>query len=219
VNHPQAKNLIGAFYQPKLVVSDIRTLSTLSRREFISGWSEVIKYAMILDSELLELLEAHCDELLALEPKLIAEVIGRSAAIKAKVVSEDEREEGLRTILNYGHTIAHGLEAATHYERLLHGEAVAIGMMGAALLSHRLGLLPQEVVQRQQAIIQKFGLPTSCPDVDRASVLQAMELDKKVREKALRWVLLEGIGEVVIRDDVPQEVVVDVIQQILSTKF
>jgi 3-dehydroquinate synthase len=218
VNHPQAKNLIGAFYQPKLVVSDIRTLNTLPRREFVSGWAEVIKYAMISNSGLLELLETHCEKLLDLEPKLINEVIGHSATIKAKVVSEDEREEGLRTILNYGHTIAHGLEAATHYERVLHGEAVAIGMMGAAMLSQRLGLLPQEIVQRQQAVIQKFGLPTSCPDIDKASVLQAMELDKKVREKALRWVLLEGIGEVVIRDDVPQEVVVDVIQQILSTK-
>jgi 3-dehydroquinate synthetase len=131
------------------------------------------------------------------------------------VVSEDEKERGKRTLLNYGHTIAHGLEAATDYARFLHGEAVAVGMMGAAMLSHNLGLLPQEVVQRQRALLERFGLPTSCPEVDLTSVLKAMELDKKVREKALRWVLLAGIGQPVIRDDVPLEQVVKVLEGLL----
>jgi 3-dehydroquinate synthase len=215
VNHPQAKNLISTFYQPRLVLSDVETLRTLPHRELISGWAEVIKHALIMSPDLLELLEAHCEEMLTLEPRLTAEAIARSAAIKAEVVSEDEKERGRRTILNYGHTIGHALEAATGYERLLHGEAVAIGMMGAAMLSQRLGLLPQETVEQQRALIRKFSLPTNCPGVDMAGVLKAIELDKKIEERAVRWVLLKGVGEVVIRDDVPQEIITGVIEELL----
>jgi shikimate kinase/3-dehydroquinate synthase len=216
VDHPQGKNLIGAFYQPRLVLSDLRTLKTLPPRELVSGWAEVIKHAMILDRDLLQLLQAHSEELLHLEPELTAEAIRRSASIKAKVVSEDEREAGLRTILNYGHTIGHGLEAATGYERLLHGEAVAVGMMGAAMISQRLGLLPQEVVEQQRAILQNFGLPTGYRDIDIKSILQAMELDKKVRERAVRWVLLKDVGQAIIRADVPHEVVLSVLAELLQ---
>jgi shikimate kinase/3-dehydroquinate synthase len=216
VDHPQGKNLIGAFYQPRLVLSDLRTLKTLPPRELVSGWAEVIKHAMILDPDLLQLLQAHSEELLHLEPELTAEAIRRSASIKAKVVSEDEREAGLRTILNYGHTIGHGLEAATGYERLLHGEAVAVGMMGAAMISQRLGLLPQEVVEQQRAILQNFGLPTGYRDIDIKSILQAMELDKKVRERAVRWVLLKDVGQAIIRADVPHEVVLSVLAELLQ---
>ena len=171
---------------------------------------------MILDPDLFQLLEAHPKELLHLEPDLTAEAIRRSASIKAKVVSEDERETGLRTILNYGHTIGHGLEAATGYERLLHGEAVAVGMMGAAMISQRLGLLAEEVVERQRAILQNFSLPAAYRDVDIEGVLQAMELDKKVRERALRWVLLKDIGQTIIQADVPQEVVLSVLRELLK---
>jgi shikimate kinase/3-dehydroquinate synthase len=216
VDHPQGKNLIGAFYQPRLVLSDLQMLKTLPSRELVSGWAEVIKHAMILDPDLLQLLQAHPNELLHLEPELTAEAIRHSASIKAKVVSEDERETGLRTILNYGHTIGHGLEAATGYERLLHGEAVAIGMMGAAMISQRLGLLPGEVVEQQRSILQNFGLPTGYRDVDIKKIAQAMELDKKVRERAVRWVLLKDIGQAVIRTDVPQEVVRSVLREILK---
>jgi 3-dehydroquinate synthase len=216
VNHPRAKNLIGAFYQPRLVLSDVHTLNTLPRRELISGWAEVVKHALIMNPELLELLEAHCNELLHLEPELTVEAIKRSAAIKAEVVSADERERGRRTILNYGHTIAHALEAATGYERLLHGEAVAIGMMGAAMLSQRLGLLSQRLVERQWALLEGFGLPTTCPSVDTRDIIQAMELDKKVRVGMVHWVLLKGVGEVVIRDDVPQEIVLSVLQGLVK---
>lgn len=216
VDHPQGKNLIGAFYQPRLVLSDLRMLKTLPPRELVSGWAEVIKHAMILDPDLLQLLQAHSEELLHLEPELTAEAIKRSASIKAKVVSEDERETGLRTLLNYGHTIGHGLEAATGYERLLHGEAVAVGMMGAAMISQRLGLLPQEVVERQRAILQNFGLPTGYRDIDIKSILQAMELDKKVRERAVRWVLLKDVGQAIIRADVSHEVVLSVLAELLQ---
>jgi 3-dehydroquinate synthetase len=161
---------------------------------------------------------------------LLTRAIARSAAIKAQVVSQDEKErEGKRTILNYGHTIAHGLEAATQYKRFLHGEAVAIGMVGAAKLSQRLGLLPSAVVERQQALLQKFSLPTSLQaeaasqrrgrkrsnlKLSLAGTTRAMELDKKVRGKTIHWVLLQDIGKVIIRSDVPQEDVLAVLKEL-----
>jgi 3-dehydroquinate synthetase len=214
VNHPQAKNLIGSFYQPRLVLADVQTLTTLPQRELISGWAEVIKHGLILDAELVEFLEDNAEELLELEPTVATEAIKRSARIKARIVSEDERESGRRTLLNYGHTIAHGLEAATNYEHFLHGEAVAIGMMGAALLSHKMGLLSWEIVERQRAILGRFGLPTYCSDIDLTAVLRAMKLDKKVREEAIRWVLLQGIAQPVIRDDVSIEQVMETVEEI-----
>jgi len=216
VNHPQAKNIIGAFYQPRLVVADVSTLSTLPKRELVSGWAEVIKHALILDPDFLRFLEANAERLASLEPEVTAEAIRRSASLKARVVGEDEKERGRRMVLNYGHTIGHGLEAATDYERFLHGEAVAIGMMGAAMLSERLGLISNEVVERQSKLLQRFGLPISGADVDRARVIKAMELDKKVRQKAVSWVLLKGIGQTVFRDDVPVEDVVSVLEGLLT---
>jgi len=215
VNHPQGKNLIGAFYQPRVVIADTQVLTTLPRRELVSGWAEVIKHAMIRDPRLLELLEERAEGLLALERAVTSDVVTRSAAIKAKIVSEDEKEQGIRIILNYGHTIAHGLEAATDYKRFLHGEAVAIGMMGAAMISREMGFLFQEVVDRQKALLERFGLPTTFSGVDIERLLQATELDKKVRGKRVRWVLLRGIGQPVVRDDVHREVAVSAIKKLL----
>jgi 3-dehydroquinate synthetase len=202
----------------------------LPQRELISGWAEVIKHGLILDEEFFEFLESNVNKLTKLEPELLTRAIARSAAIKAQVVSQDEKEgEGKRTILNYGHTIAHGLEAATQYKRFLHGEAVAIGMVGAAKLSQRLGLLPSVAVERQQALLQKFGLPTSLRaeaasqrrgrkrnnfKLSLAGVTKAMELDKKVRGKAIHWVLLQDIGKAVIRSDVPQRDVLGVLREL-----
>jgi shikimate kinase / 3-dehydroquinate synthase len=214
VNHPQGKNLIGAFYQPRLVVADTQALTTLPRRELVSGWAEVVKHAMIRDLRLLELLEQQAEGLLALERMATSDVVARSAAIKAKIVSEDEKERGIRIILNYGHTIAHGLEAAANYERFLHGEAVAIGMMGAAVISRDVGLLFQEVVDRQKALLERLGLPTSFSGVDIERILQATELDKKVRRKRVRWVLLRAIGQPVVRDDVSRELAAGVIRKL-----
>jgi len=215
VNHPEGKNLIGAFYQPNLVLADPQTLTTLPKRELASGWAEVIKQGMILDEEFVQFLEGNVSKLTKLEPESLTRAIARSAAIKAQVVSQDEKErEGKRTILNYGHTIAHGLEAATQYKRFLHGEAVAIGMVGAAKLSQRLGLLPVAAVERQQALLQKFGLPTSFSGVDLTEITRAMELDKKTRGKAIRWVLLQDIGKVVISSDVPQRDVLAVLREL-----
>ncbi len=221
VNHPEGKNLIGAFYQPNLVLADCQTLTTLPQRELVSGWAEVIKHGMILDKEFFEFLETNVNRLTKLELEALTRAIARSAAIKAQVVNQDEKErEGKRTMLNYGHTIAHGLETATQYKCFLHGEAVAVGMVGAAKLSQRLGLLPSAAVERQQALLQKFGLPTSLPakrsnlKLSLAGVTRAMELDKKVKEKAIRWVLLQDIGRTVIRSDVPQKEVLAVLQEL-----
>ncbi|MGB5925739.1 MAG: 3-dehydroquinate synthase [Dehalococcoidia bacterium] len=217
VNHPEGKNLIGAFYQPNLVLADPQTLTTLPQRELTSGWAEVIKHGMILDEEFVQFLESNVSGLTNLEPELLTRAIARSAAIKAQVVSQDERErEGRRTVLNYGHTIAHGLEAATQYKRFLHGEAVAIGMMGAAKLSQRLGLLPSAAVERQQALLQEFGLPTGFSGLDLTEITRAMELDKKTKEKAIRWVLLNDIGRVVISSDVTQQDVLAVLQELVE---
>ncbi|HZP26354.1 MAG TPA: 3-dehydroquinate synthase [Dehalococcoidia bacterium] len=215
VNHKEAKNLIGAFYQPRLVVADVATLSTLPLRELTSGWAEAIKHAFIADEGLLQTLESRTESITTLEPEVATPVIERSIAIKAEVVSIDEREEGLRTTLNYGHTLAHALEAATDYTTLLHGEAVAIGMMCAATISERMGLLPAEVVERQRALLTRFGLPVISPLVDRERVLAAMSLDKKVAAGSVRWVLLEGVGRPVIRDDVPADLVREVVTELV----
>jgi len=217
VNHPQGKNLIGAFYQPNMVLVDPQILITLPQRELTSGWAEVIKHGLILDEEFVQFLESNVNGLSKLEPELLTRAIAHSATIKAQVVSQDEKEmKGKRTILNYGHTIAHGLEATTKYKRFLHGEAVAIGMVGAAKLSQRLGLLPSTTVQRQQAILQEFGLPIGFSGLDLTEITKAMELDKKVKEKAIRWVLLRNIGGTVIRSDVPQQDVLAVLQELAN---
>jgi 3-dehydroquinate synthase len=214
VNHPQGKNLIGAFYQPRLVIADTQALTTLPRRELVSGWAEVVKHAMIRDLRLLELLEQQAEGLLTLDRMVTSDVVARSAAIKAKIVSEDEKERGIRVILNYGHTIAHGLETAANYERFLHGEAVAIGMTGAAMISREVGLLFHEIVERQEVLLRRFGLPTTFSGVDIERILQATELDKKVRRKKVRWVLLRAIGQPVVRDDVSRELAAGVIKKL-----
>jgi shikimate kinase/3-dehydroquinate synthase len=215
VNHPEGKNLIGALYQPNMVLADPQALVTLPRRELTSGWAEVIKHGLIIDEEFVQFLESNFDRLTKLEPELLTRAIARSAAIKAQVVSQDEKErEGKRTILNYGHTIAHGLEAATKYKHFLHGEAVAIGMMGVAKLSQRLGFLSSNAVERQQILLRKFGLPTGFSGLDLAEITRAMELDKKTKGKAIRWVLLQDIGKVVIRSDVPQQDVLAVLRDL-----
>ncbi|MDO8613866.1 MAG: 3-dehydroquinate synthase, partial [Dehalococcoidia bacterium] len=216
VNHPRSKNAIGAFYQPRFVLADVSTLRTLPQRE-LSGWAEAIKHALILDAGLLAFFEQHAEAVLRLEPEPTTEAIRRSVAIKATVVSEDEREEtGRRTILNYGHTVGHAIEVATAYGRFRHGEADAIGMTAAAAISRRLGLLSPAEERRQRELLERFGLPASADDIDRAAVISAIALDKKVRAGAVRWVLLEGIGRAVVRDDVPQAVVEEALDEVLS---
>lgn len=216
VDHARGKNLVGAFYQPRLVLADVDVLRTLPARDLTAGWAEVIKHGLILDPALLGHMERDADKALALDPDVTTAILRRSARIKAKVVSGDERESGPRMTLNYGHTIGHGIEAATGYSAVLHGEAVAVGMEGAAQIALQLGLLMPEVVARQRAIVQRYGLPIAWPGVDLEATLQAMTLDKKVAAKKQRWVLLTAAGSTVIRDDVPAALVREVVAGLLA---
>jgi 3-dehydroquinate synthase len=218
VNHAGAKNIVGAFYQPKAVVADVATLSTLPRRELVEGLGEVIKHAFILDEGLLRTVEARLEDLLALDPELTTEVVRRNIEIKAGIVSEDERETGgRRELLNYGHTLGHAFEAAGEYTALLHGEAVAAGMMAAAQIGARMGVTPSRVLERQRRLIERAGLPLRPPKgLTAARVREALSLDKKIVSGAQRWVLLEDIGRAVVRDDVPAELVEAVLSETLS---
>ncbi len=219
VNLPEGKNLVGAFFPPRLVLADVATLATLPSRARSEGWAEAIKHGLILDSDYLDALEEQADLLVALAPEPTVAAIARSVAIKAAVVSRDEYEtSGLRSLLNYGHTLGHALEAATDYQTLLHGEAVAIGMAGAARISHRMGLLSSEDVARHDAIITRFGLPTRCPPVAMPALHAALRLDKKVQGGAQRWVLLEHLGFAALRNDVPADVVDSVIADLMRAE-
>jgi shikimate kinase/3-dehydroquinate synthase len=215
VDLPQGKNLVGAFYQPRFVLADVTTLQTLPRRELTSGWAEAIKHGLIMDEALLSDFERHKEEVQRLDQDIATDIIRRSVAIKANVVSQDERETlGIRILLNYGHTIGHALEAATGYGSLLHGEAVSIGMMGAAYIAHAMGMLSAEEVERQRAVLESFDLPLSCGEIDLEAVKQAMLSDKKTAGRAIRWVLLDGIGNAVTRNDVPPELVQDTLRRL-----
>ena len=208
VDLPQGKNLVGAFYQPKFVLSDVSTLQSLPQRELTSGWAEAIKHGLILDRGLLEAFETHRASLLALEQDIATDIIRRSVAIKANIVSQDERETlGIRILLNYGHTIGHAIEAATGYGSFLHGEAVSVGMMGAARIGEGMGMMTADEVERQRRLLESYGLPLTCGEMDIEAVSNAMMSDKKVAGRAIRWVLLDGIGNATTRNDVPPELV------------
>ena len=196
VNHEDGKNLIGAFYQPKLVVIDVAVLNTLPRRELVAGLAEVIKYGIIEDPELFRLLEQRIEQVIGLDRELLAKIITASCAIKARVVEADEREEDYRAVLNFGHTIGHALEAATNFRQFLHGEAVAIGMIRAAALSVRRGLCDAQSLDRVTALLKRAGLPSEIPPhVPMQSLIQAMEIDKKVAGGRVKFVMCEGIGK------------------------
>lgn len=216
INLKAGKNLVGAFYQPRLVMADAETLITLPARELTAGWAEVVKHALIQDADLFAFMLENREKLVGLAPQLTVEVIKRSAAIKAHIVSEDERETtGQRMLLNYGHTIGHALEAATGYQGLLHGEAVAIGMAAAAHIAQKIGLLEAGAVDQQRMALEAFGLPSVAPVVAVDKIRQAMELDKKVSGKVIQWVLLEGIGHCTIKRDVPSHVVDEALRKVL----
>ena len=209
----EGKNLVGAFHQPRFVLEDVQTLETLPARELTSGWAEAIKHGLILDEGLLRTFETDREDIVSLDRRASTDVIRRSVAVKAGVVSRDEKETlGIRVLLNYGHTIGHGIEAATGYGRYLHGEAVSIGMMGAAAIGGRLGLTRDSEVERQRAVLEAYGLPVALEDIDMDAVSEAMTLDKKTTAGSIRWVLLDGIGRAVTRGDVPQAVVDDALR-------
>jgi 3-dehydroquinate synthase len=198
VNHTRAKNMIGAFYQPRAVLTDTDTLRTLPAREFAAGLAEVIKYGLIVDADFFSWLEGHIEALIALDTDALRHAIRRSCEIKAEIVAADERERGQRALLNLGHTFGHALETIGRYERWLHGEAVAIGMSLAARTSHALGLVDRQDCERIDALLRRAGLPIEAPDVDADEVLSRMQLDKKAGRSGLKLILLEAIGRGVV---------------------
>jgi 3-dehydroquinate synthase len=204
VNHPLGKNMIGVFYQPRLVVVDLETLKTLPEKEFKAGLSEVIKYGVIEDPQLFEFLERQFKNILAHDSKALEHIIATSCAIKAQVVEKDELESHYRMVLNYGHTIGHAIEALTGYSTYAHGEAVAIGMVYAARLSEVTGRCSRDVTRRITSLIENFGLPTKLPSLSADDLIQAMYLDKKTAHKKIRFILVQDIGTIEIVDQVAE---------------
>lgn len=199
INHPIGKNMIGAFYQPLRVVCDLDTLRTLQAREISAGLAEVIKYGPIADEAFLVWLEEHMAELVALDPQALAYAVQRCCEIKARVVGADEREGGLRAILNFGHTFGHAIEAGLGFGTWLHGEAVAAGMVMAADLSERLELMPAGFADRLRRLLERAGLPTRGPVLDAGEYLHHMRVDKKAQAGDIRFVLIDGPGSAVVR--------------------
>lgn len=216
VNHALGKNLIGAFYQPKAVLMDLEMMDTLPPREISTGLGEVVKYGLICDKKFFSYLEEHVEDILALTPEAAAHIIARSCEIKASVVSEDEKEAGLRRILNFGHTIGHAIEKETGFARYNHGEAVAIGMVGAVKLSILLGLLPEDVLPRTEALLEALHLPTRAEGCTVEAMYEDIFHDKKTVGGKVAWVLLSGIGKTFCRDDVPAELVKEAMTYILA---
>jgi 3-dehydroquinate synthase len=207
VNHPLGKNMIGAFHQPLLVISDTDTLRTLPQREYVAGIAEIIKCGAVRERALFEWLEASMELLLARDPIAIAHAVRECCRIKADIVAADERETGERVLLNFGHTFGHAIEAGTGYASWLHGEAVAAGMVLAARLSVRMSGLPAKDADRLRLLLERAGLPTQAPPLGAERYMQLMARDKKVEGGAMRFVLLAGLGRAIARRDVsPSEV-------------
>ncbi len=207
VNLPEGKNLLGAFYPPRLVLADPELLATLPEREFRGGLAEVIKYGVIADATLFAFLEKQMDAILRRDAGALENVIRRSIAIKAQVVSKDEKESGLREILNFGHTFGHALELVTRYRRFQHGEAIAWGMMCAALLGHEVAGTPADVVSRIVALVRQIGPLPPWPDTKPKEIIEAMRSDKKTREGKLRFVLAKKLGHARTFNEVPEKTV------------
>ena len=217
VNIAKGKNLLGAFHQPKLVLQDIAHLESLPAREMAAGWAEAVKHGLILDAKLLDKFERLAPQMAALEGEEPVAAIRRSVAIKGEIVSADEFENGdHRILLNYGHTIGHAIEKVSGYGTYLHGEAVAIGMMAAAGIAERLGMIDSELVERQRRVLQSYNLPITANDLNGDALIEATKSDKKSRSGTIRWVLLEGPGKATTRRDVPNDVVRDAVQSVLD---
>lgn len=216
INHPLGKNMVGAFHQPLRVVCDLDVLRSLPQRELSAGLAEIIKYGPIADMAFFDWLETSIDELKHLQPVALVHAVRRSCEIKASVVSSDEREAGLRAILNFGHTFGHAIEAGMGYGVWLHGEAVGCGMLMAARLSHALGLVDEALVQRIHRLVQRAGLPVVAPVIDAQRnterYLELMRLDKKVEGGEIRFVLIDGPGKAVVRP-VPDALVAEVVSR------
>jgi len=211
INHPRGKNMIGVFHQPLAVISDVATLDSLPDRELRAGLAEVIKHGAALDARFFVWLEEHIGRLLARERDALVCAVRRSCELKAAVVAEDERETGRRTLLNLGHTFGHAIEAATGFGAWLHGEAVAAGMVMAAELSARAGMLPRDDAQRITDLISRAGLPTRPPQLVRERWRELISVDKKSAAGRVRFVLLEGMGRAKLQADVDERLIDEVI--------
>ena len=207
INHPKGKNLIGAFHQPKLVLIDPKTLVTLPEREFKAGMAEIIKYGVISDLNLFELLENqnNISNISTIEEKLLIEIIERSARSKAKIVIKDEKESGVRAFLNYGHTFGHAIENLCGYGKWLHGEAVAMGMVAVGQLAVQRGLWKADEANRQKRLIERADLPSKWPDLDIEKVLSSLQGDKKVKDGKVSFVMPLEIGEVKIFNNISNQ--------------
>lgn len=204
INHPKGKNMIGAFWQPQMVLADMYTLTTLPQRELSAGMAEVIKYALIMDAEFLTWLEHNMAALMGLDKVALAEAVARCCQYKADIVAEDEREAGKRALLNFGHTFGHVIETHEGYGQWLHGEAVAAGMVQAAQLSAKMGWISSEEVKRICAVLQSAKLPIKPPVIDPQTALELMQHDKKVKSGQVRLILLKSLGEAVVTTDFDQ---------------
>ena len=207
VNVPQGKNLIGSFYQPVIVVADTLLLKTLPLREIRCGLAECIKHAIIRDASLFSFIEENAEEILAVDAEVMTEVVRRNVAIKAAVVAEDERESGVRAHLNLGHTFAHAIEATTDYGPVQHGEAVGLGLIAAATTAGAIGLCGKDMAKRISDLLQKLGMMTRFPITDDDTLFATMQLDKKVRDGRINFILPATIGQVVIRNDLTREAI------------
>lgn len=216
VNLPQGKNLVGTFYQPAAVFCDPAVLRTLPPREYVSGLGEVVKYGMIRDAALFEYIGSNIEGIRSRDPQVLDEIVYRCVAIKADVVSKDEKESGERAILNYGHTIGHALEAAGDYKVLQHGEAVSIGMEAEAILSMELGIAPLELLAAQNRLLKLCGLPTRVKKMPERKVLAALKLDKKNISGRTRFVLPEAIGKVRWGVEVPPNLIAAVLRTVTA---
>nr|WP_316643572.1 3-dehydroquinate synthase [uncultured Roseateles sp.] len=210
INHPLGKNMVGAFYQPVRVIADLDTLDSLPARELSAGLAEVIKYGPIADADFLSWIELNLDALLARDKVALAHAVRRSCEIKALVVGQDEREQGLRAILNFGHTFGHAIEAGLGYGEWLHGEAVGCGMVMASDLSVRLGLMPAEFLTRMKTLIGRAGLPLVGPRLGVQRYLELMRVDKKAESGEIRFVLIDALGHATMRA-APDALVAEVI--------
>ncbi len=205
IDHPLGKNLIGAFYQPRLVLIDVATLDTLDLRQFRAGLAEVVKYGAIIDLPFFEFLESNIDAILAMDPDTLIRVICQSCALKAQVVELDEKESGLRAVLNYGHTLGHAFETLCGYSGMVHGEAVAIGMALAARVSAALGFCSPGDVLRITTLIESCGLATDVPSFDRGKLLNSIAADKKSKSGAITFICNNGIGMYAMSQHTPEE--------------
>jgi 3-dehydroquinate synthase len=211
INHARGKNMIGAFHQPRAVISDVTTLDTLPDRELRSGLAEVIKYGFALDAQFVEWLEAAIGQLLARDRGALGYAVKRCCELKARIVAADERETGVRALLNFGHTFGHAIEAGTGYGTWLHGEAIAAGMVMAAELSNRLGLIGEGEVAKLRNLIARAGLPVKGPALAPQQLMELMALDKKAAQGKVRFVLLEGIGRAAVRGGIAEDRVLEAI--------